>query len=116
MATRNSSTGRKASTGRTTKAKRTRGKSTRQSASKASGKTARSSSKAEFAPMAPKITAAEKRKMAQEEARWRAEGDLRTLRQADEIRRDKARLQRAAGCAADEMRALQAIRSIKPSR
>ena len=64
----------------------------------------------------PRITAAERRRIAAEEARWRAESDLRTLRQAEEIRRDNARLQRASKVAAEEMRALQAIRAIKRAR
>jgi hypothetical protein len=78
----------------------------------------RSTSKAapDVALAAPRITAAERRRMAQEEARWRAESDLRTLRQAEEIRRDAARLQRAARVAAEEMKALQAISTIKRSR
>jgi hypothetical protein len=59
---------------------------------------------------------AERRKMAQEEARWRAESDLRTLRQAEEIRRDAARLQRASTVAAEEMGSLQAVRALRQPR
>ncbi|MGB5135627.1 MAG: hypothetical protein WBN89_10690 [Prochlorococcaceae cyanobacterium] len=70
----------------------------------------------EVALAAPRITAAERRSMAQELARWRAESDLRTLRQAEEIRRDAARLQRAARVAAEEMKALQAISTITRTR
>jgi hypothetical protein len=54
--------------------------------------------------------------LAQEEARWQAESDLRTLRQAEEIRRDPARLKRAATMADEEMKALQAVRAIKRGR
>jgi hypothetical protein len=64
----------------------------------------------------PGISTAERRKLVQEEARWRAESDLRTLRQAEEIRRDPARLKRAATMAADEMKALKAVRAIKRGR
>lgn len=66
----------------------------------------------EVAPASPRITGAERRRLAQEEARWRAESDLRTLRQAEEIRRDRSRLQMASRIAAEEMKALQAIRAI----
>jgi hypothetical protein len=74
------------------------------------------SSTASPAPQLPGISAVERRKLAQEEARWRAESDLRTLRQAEEIRRDPARLKRAATMAAEEMKALQAVRVIKRGR
>jgi len=67
-------------------------------------------------PQLPGISAAERRKLAQEEARWRAESDLRTLRQAEEIRRDPARLKQAATMASEEMKALQAVRAIKQGR
>lgn len=60
------------------------------------------------------MTAAERRKQAQQEARWQAESDLRTLRQADEIRRDPSRFKQAASMAAEEMKALQAMRAIQP--
>ncbi|MFN4866960.1 MAG: hypothetical protein ACK5GZ_11670 [Cyanobium sp.] len=83
---------------------------------KTSGKPRRSSrgsSAPVAAPQLPGISAAERKKLAQEEARWRAENDLRTLRQAEEIRRDPGRLKRAATMAAEEMKALQAVRAIK---
>jgi hypothetical protein len=67
-------------------------------------------------PPLPGISAAERRKLAQEEARWRAGSDLRTLRQGEEIRRDPARLKRTATMAVDEMKALQAVRAIKRGR
>jgi hypothetical protein len=70
----------------------------------------------EVATASPRITAAERRKLAQEEARWRAESDLRTLRQAEEIRRDPSRLRMASRKAAEEMKALQAIRAIGRAR
>lgn len=61
----------------------------------------------------PGISAAERKRMAQQEAKWQAESDLRILREAEQIRRDRTRLQRAATIAAEEMRALQAVRSIR---
>ena len=76
-------------------------------------RTSRRSSAAVAAPHLPAISATERHKLAQEEARWRAESDLRTLRQAEEIRRDPSRLKRAATMAAEEMKALQAVRAIK---
>jgi hypothetical protein len=77
---------------------------------------ARRTTAADAAPQLPGISAAERRKLAQEEARWRAESDLRTLRQAEEIRQDPARLKRAATMADEEMKALQAVRAIKRGR
>jgi hypothetical protein len=44
-----------------------------------------------------------------QEARWRAESDLRTLREAEQIRADRRRLRSATQMAAAEMRALQAV-------
>ena len=76
-------------------------------------RTTRGSSAKAAATQLPGISAAERRSQAQEEARWRAESDLRTLRQAEEIRRDPSRLKRAATMAAEEMKALQAVRAIK---
>ncbi len=81
-------------------------------------RTSRRSSATAAAPPLPgtSTSAAELRKLAQEEARWRAESDLRTLRQAEEIRRDPSRLKRAATMAAEEMKVLQAVRAIKRGR
>jgi len=79
-------------------------------------RTSRRSSASAAAPQMPGVSAAERRKLDQEEARWRAESDLRTLRQAEEIRQDPARLKRAATMAAEEMKALQSVRAIKRSR
>ena len=79
-------------------------------------RTSRGRSASAAAPPLPGISAAERRKLDQEEARWRAESDLRTLRQAEEIRRDPGRLKRAATMAAEEMKALQAVRVIKRGR
>ena len=76
----------------------------------------RGSSATAAAPQLPGISVAERRKLAQEEARWRAESDLRTLRQAEEIRRDPSRLKQAATMAAEEMKALKAVRAIKRGR
>jgi len=44
-----------------------------------------------------------------QEARWRVESDLRTLREAEKIRADKKRLRNATQLAAAEVSALQAI-------
>jgi hypothetical protein len=49
--------------------------------------------------------------MAQGKARWRAESDQRTLRQAEEIRRDRALLHMAARVSTEEMKALKPIGS-----
>ena len=86
---------------------------TRKTSSSKPRRTTRGSSAKAAAPPLPGISAAERRSQAQEEARWRAESDLRTLRQAEEIRRDPNRLKRAATMAAEEMKALQAVRAIK---
>ena len=86
---------------------------TRKTSSSKPRRTTRGSSAKAAAPPLPGISAAERRSQAQEEARWRAESDLRTLLQAEEIRRDPNRLKRAATMAAEEMRALQAVRAIK---
>ena len=110
MATRRAGTSSKSSTRRSSRS--TAGSKAR---SKTTARKQRSSAgEVEVAKVSPLSTAAERRRMAREEARWRAESDLRTLRAADEIRRDKQRLNQAAGCAAEEMRALKAIRAIKP--
>ena len=95
---------------------RTRKTGTGKTSSKPRHSSRGSSTAAPAAPQLPGISAAERRKLAQEEARWRAESDLRTLRQAEEIRRDPGRLKRAATMAAEEMKALQAVRAIKRGR
>jgi len=92
------------------------GTGTGKTSSKPRRTTRSSGTAAPAAPPLPGISAAERRKLAQEEARWRAESDLRTLRQAEEIRRDPGRLKRAATMAAEEMKALQAVRAIKRGR
>ncbi|MFU8884948.1 MAG: hypothetical protein ACNA8O_05765 [Cyanobacteriota bacterium] len=97
-------------------ATRTRKTGTGKTNSSKPRRTTRGSSATAAAPPLPGISAAERRKLAQEEARWRAESDLRTLRQAEEIRRDPSRLKRAATMAAEEMKALQAVRAIKRGR
>jgi hypothetical protein len=97
-------------------ATRTRKTGTGKTSSKPRRSSRGSSATAAAAPQLPGISAAERRKLAQEEARWRAESDLRTLRQAEEIRRDPGRLKRAATMAAEEMKALQAVRAIKRGR
>jgi hypothetical protein len=80
-------------------ATRTRKSGDGKSSSSKPRRTTRGSSRA--APAAPQlagIRAAERRQLAQEETRWRAESDLHTLRQAE------------------EMKALQAVRAIKRGR
>jgi hypothetical protein len=79
-------------------------------------RTSRGSSAKAAAPQLSGVSAAERRSQAQEEARWRAESDLRTLRQAEEIRRDPSRLKRRVIIAAEEMKALQAVHAIKRGR
>ena len=86
---------------------------TRKTSSSKPRRTTRGSSAKAAAPQLPGISVDERRNQAQDEARWRAESDLRTLRQAEEIRRDPSRLKRAATMAAEEMKALQAVRAIK---
>ncbi|WP_216915392.1 MULTISPECIES: hypothetical protein [unclassified Synechococcus] len=44
-----------------------------------------------------------------QEARWRAESDLRTLREAEQIRADRQRLGNATRMAKAELKALEAI-------
>jgi hypothetical protein len=51
-----------------------------------------------------------------QEARWRAESDLRTLREAEQIRADQNRLRNATQLAAAEVSALQAIRKRNGSK
>jgi hypothetical protein len=97
-------------------ATRTRKSGTGKSSTRKSRRTTKHSTVSAATPQLPGISAAERRKLAQEEARWRAESDLRTLRQAEEIRRDPARLKRAATMADEEMKALQAVRAIKRGR
>jgi hypothetical protein len=97
-------------------ATRTRKTGTGKSSTGKSRRTTKGSSAKAAAPQLPGISAAERRSQAQEEARWRAESDLRTLRQAEEIRRDPSRLKRGAIIAAEEMKALQAVHAIKRGR
>jgi hypothetical protein len=97
-------------------ASRTRKTGTGKSSTRKPRRTSRRSTASAAAPQMPGVSAAERCKLAQEEARWRAESDLRTLRQAEEIRQDPARLKRAATMAAEEMKALQAVRAIKRGR
>lgn len=44
-----------------------------------------------------------------DEAKHRAEGDVRTLIRAGEIRRDKERLRAALKCAREQMKSLEAV-------
>ena len=54
----------------------------------------------------PYRPSAEQRK---QEQRWRAESDLRTLREAEQVRSDPARVRLAKQVAQEEMRALQRV-------
>ena len=49
------------------------------------------------------------REAREQEARWRAESDLRTLREAEQIRADRQRLGNATRMAKAELKALEAI-------
>lgn len=50
-----------------------------------------------------------------EEKKWRAQDDLRTLKQAAEIAADKARHGAAKRIAADEAKKLSALAGVKPA-
>ena len=97
-------------------ATRTRKSSSGKSSTSGPRRQAGRNASASATPQLLGISAAERRKLAQEEARSRAESDLRTLRQAEEIRRDPSRLKRAATMAAEEMKALQSVRGIQRGR
>ena len=47
----------------------------------------------------------------EQEAKWRAEADLRSLVEAEEVRKDKARMKAAMACAREQMDAMQAIKA-----
>lgn len=51
-----------------------------------------------------------KAQMAKQEARWRAESDLRTLREAESIKGDPGRMRMMKTLADEQMRALQKIK------
>ena len=73
-------------------------------------KAATSKSKAATASALPVPTAdALSRQARKQEAQWRAEADLRTLREAEQIRADQARLRNATQMANAELKALEAI-------
>jgi hypothetical protein len=65
------------------------------------------------APQFDGITPKERLLMEKEEARWRAQDDLRALRAAEEIRRDPKRLKQVESLVEEEMKALK---SIKPKK
>jgi hypothetical protein len=60
------------------------------------------------------LSKAAAKRMADEEAAWRAQQDLSDLRRAEAIKADKARLNAAQGIAKKEMAALEKI--AKPSK
>ena len=69
-----------------------------------------SKGKAAATPALPVPTAdALSRQARKQEAQWRAEADLRTLREAEQIRADQARLRNATQMANAELKALEAI-------
>lgn len=73
-------------------------------------KSATSKSKVAAASALPVPTAdALSRQARKQEAQWRAEADLRTLREAEQIRADRARLRNATQMANAELKALEAI-------
>lgn len=55
------------------------------------------------------MTPAEIKKRKAEEARWRAESDLRTLQEAESIRADSSRLNNAKQHAAKQLQALNSV-------
>ncbi len=63
--------------------------------------------------MAPKKTSATKKTipspMGRDEAKWRAEDDARTLMRAEEVKRDKARLNAAQAQAKKQMEELSRV-------
>jgi hypothetical protein len=63
--------------------------------------------------LAIRLTAAEKRRMEQENAVWQAQDDLRILRASQEITADSARMERAQALIDQEMKALQSVKSVK---
>jgi len=65
------------------------------------------------APQLDGITPKERLRIEKEEARWRAQDDLRALRAAEEVRRDPKRLKQVESLVEEEMKALK---SIKPKK
>jgi hypothetical protein len=55
------------------------------------------------------MTAAEARRMKEQEAKWQAQEDLRILRNSQEILVDPQRMKRAQALADEEMKALKAV-------
>ena len=53
--------------------------------------------------------------MAAQDAEWRAESDMRTLMEAEEIRRDPKRLKAAQACAKKKLEATASIMGEKPA-
>jgi hypothetical protein len=73
----------------------------RKSAAKASAKKTPTKRRANPSPV---------QSMAAQEEKWRAESDLRILREAKQIEQDTARLAKAKKLADQELKALQAIK------
>lgn len=57
-----------------------------------------------------RMTAAEKRKMDEENAKWQAQDDLRILRASQEIQSDPERIKRAKALIDQEMQALKSVK------
>jgi uncharacterized protein YkwD len=60
----------------------------------------------------PSLTAAERKRMVEEENSWRAQDDLRTLRLAEEIKADKSRVQRVRSLIQKEIQVLKSTKLI----
>jgi succinate dehydrogenase/fumarate reductase flavoprotein subunit len=89
-------------------------KSKKPAAKKAATKKPATKSRAVAETIRPvSMTAAERKRMQEEEARWRAQDDLRILRSSQEIMSDPARIKRAQALADEEIRALKSVKSKK---
>lgn len=53
--------------------------------------------------------------MRAEEAEWRAESDMRTLMEAEQIRKDPKRLKAAQDCAKKKLEAVASVMGEKPA-
>lgn len=51
-----------------------------------------------------------------EEARWRAESDMRTLVEAEQIKKDPKRLKAATACANDKLKEVASVAALEPGK
>lgn len=51
-----------------------------------------------------------------DDSKWRAESDMRTLAEAEAIRRDPKRLKAAQKCAAEQLDAMQDVAGMTPAK